>query len=27
MWSIEKSLDLLHEQLSEPDRSVLRPWW
>ncbi len=27
MWSIERSLDLLHRQLSDPDRRVLRPWW
>lgn len=27
MWSIGRSLDLLFAQLSEPDRSVLRPWW
>jgi len=25
MWSIARSLDLLHRQLAEPDRSVLRP--
>jgi dTDP-4-dehydrorhamnose reductase len=26
-WSIARSLELLHRQVTDPDRSALMPWW